>query len=56
MMRDLDISVKCKMELLESFLHGSESLIYTSERKPKLLCKDGTGGCKNKDRQVRRFL
>lgn len=50
-MRDLDISVKCKMELLESFLHGSESLIYTSERKPKLLCKDGTGGCKNKDRQ-----
>jgi len=45
-MRDLEISVKCKMEPLESFLHESESLIYTSERKPELLCKDGTGGCK----------
>lgn len=55
-MRDLDISVKCKMELLESFLHESESLIYTSEKKPELLCKESTGGCKNKDRRVRRFL
>ena len=27
----------------------SESLIYTSERKPELVCKDGAGGCKNKD-------
>lgn len=42
-MRDLDISVKCKMELLESFLHESESLIYTW-KKPELLCKEGTGG------------
>lgn len=44
------------MEPLENFLHESESLIYTSERKPELLCKDGAGGCKNKDRLVRRFL
>ena len=34
----------------------SESLIYTSERKPELLCKDGAVGCKNKDRPVRRFF
>lgn len=47
-MRDLDISVKCKMELLESFLHESESLIYTSERKPELLCKDGTEDARTK--------